>query len=360
MRSAQRCTTRAGSPADRRARRPASLPSPRHPPARTSESASPASCWRAQSLKLDRNPWPDAATRRRVFHDACVITCSPAAPPDASWSRLRGEDSYHVKYRHGSSPVWAPPSARALSAYGKPSPQAVSAIRVTIVGAWRAPLARTGVSVLCCRVPHGTGQLAISRDTLRPSTATCRITPRCRIRHATEHRRASLPAISPRSRTHLRALPGVPYDPPHFLPAPTGAATLDRPVLVRTRGAAPQRLNRGTRTRLRRVKTRQVPVTRSVAGAAAASGTATSAQARPGATLRRAQRRLALNRFPAGHGDVPDRRQPPRGAAQPPGPPGPRSDPATVRQEATHTSRGSQPAKSSRRFQQHTVRATSP
>ena len=62
----------------------------------------------------------------------------------------------------------------------------------------------------------------------------------------------------------------------------------------------------------------------------------------------------------AGHGDVPDRRQLPRGAAQPPGPPGPRSEPATVRQEATHTSGGSQPAKSSRRFRQHTVRATSP
>ena len=93
-------------------------------------------------------------------------------------------------------------------------------------------------------------------------------------------------------------------NPTHYQARSTASGTLDRPVLVRIREAAHRRLNRGTRTRLRRVKTRQVHVTRSVPGATAASGAATSAPARTGDT-RPAQRRLALNRFPAGHGDVP-------------------------------------------------------
>ena len=91
-------------------------------------------------------------------------------------------------------------------------------------------------------------------------------------------------AVSRRSRIHLRALPAVAHNQPHFLPAPTGAATLDQPVLVRTRGTALRRQNRGTRTRLRRVKTRQVQVTRCVSGAPAAPGAGTSAQTRTGAT----------------------------------------------------------------------------
>ncbi len=64
-------------------------------------------------------------------------------------------------------------------------------------------------------------------------------------------------------------------------------------------------MDRGTRTRLQRVKTRQVHVTRSVPGRRRPPARRQPRRARPGATLRRAQRRLALNRFPAGHGDVP-------------------------------------------------------
>ena len=54
-----------------------------------------------------------------------------------------------------------------------------------------------------------------------------------------------------------------------------------------------------------------------------------SARSRPDRTIT-----AGHTRFPAGHGDVPDRRQLPRSTAQPPGPQAPRSAPATVRSAA--------------------------
>ena len=44
-----------------------------------SESSSSTSWWRAQSLKLDRKPWPEAAIP--AWRSACVITLSPSIAP---------------------------------------------------------------------------------------------------------------------------------------------------------------------------------------------------------------------------------------------------------------------------------------
>ena len=68
-------------------------------------------------------------------------------------------------------------------------------------------------------------------------------------------------ALSTRSRTHLRALPGVAHNRRHLPASSDGSRDVGPHGPSFTREAAHRRLNQGTRTRLRRAKTRQVHVT---------------------------------------------------------------------------------------------------
>ena len=86
-----------------------------------------------------------------------------------------------------------------------------------------------------CGLPAGTwtsGSSASprSRAPAGAGAANCSAVDTPRIHHrldADDTRTAFVArAVSRRSRTHLRALPGVPHNPTHLPPAPTGAATL--------------------------------------------------------------------------------------------------------------------------------------
>ena len=191
-----------------------------------SESNPSTSCCRAQSLKLDRNSWSDARSRR----SAAPASLPRGIPGGRRWSHM---------------PTWRSPGVHA---------------------------------------------------------------------HITQHRAQSSPLTASSDRSGDVG--------------PTGPSFI--------REAAHRRLNRGTRTRLRRVKTRQLYVAPKRTGATAASGAATSAQRAnrgdPPASANADWPYLIPHR-PRGRAD---RRQLPRATARLPE----RSDPATVRQEATHASGG--------------------
>ena len=132
-------------------------------------------------------------------------------------------------------------------------------------------------------------------------------------RHSGAARPPDVRAVS--ARTIPQALPNaadLPDNPSRYEARSTASGNVGPTGPSYSRGTAHGRLNRGTRTRLRRVKTRQVPCD----------------------TKRTGGRRRPPAR------PHPRKREPGRPYGSPI-PQGQRSDPATVRQEATHASRGS-------------------
>ena len=155
-----------------------------------------------------------------------------------SHSRSGGSDSMsNTSSRPRGSSVrgdGVPRAAPARRRRRRPGPRSRTALRGPAARARACPRHRRGAPrSQPGRHPSTIGTRARSAGARRrhPQTDLPRHGRRGRPRVAAPHRRDRA-WLSNRSRTHLRALPGVAHSPRHYPPAPTGAATLDRTVLA--------------------------------------------------------------------------------------------------------------------------------